>query len=128
MNTTICKASLQIGSILMALENFKDLKHHVKFYERKFKEELAEATKDYKSLGMFEDCGSYYEEKVKQVENTYFTVTAKFRKQMIRKEKYFRKLRHQFSIDFPEHSQILEEMIINKNSEIAEYHRNKNKY
>lgn len=126
MNTSICNASLQIGSILMALENFKDLKHKVNFYKKKFTHELSEAKKDYQSFGMFEDCGSHYEEKINLVESKYNTLIFQFQNQMIRKEKYYRKLRHQFIIDFPSYTQTLNNMIVQKNIEIAQYHRNKN--
>lgn len=128
MNTMIYNPSIKIGNILMALEVFKDLKHQLKYHENKLKEKVAQAKKDSSAFGMFEDCGSYYEQSLYGAEAVYSHMTLHIRNQKVRKEKYFRKLRQNFLAEHPEYQEILAQLIEEKNKEIAEYHSKKSVY
>lgn len=119
------KSMIAIGNILMAFEVFKDLQFQYDKESAYHKKRVEEANRDYRSFGMFEDCGDSYEASKYAAEQTQATMTSYLHAQVARKEKYFKKLKFDFLENFPEKELLLTSLIEERRIVIQQYHQEK---
>lgn len=119
------KAMIAIGNILMAFEVFKDLQFQYTKESAHYQKNLDDAIRDHRSFGMFEDCGEHYESQKYAAENLKLTMTSYIHNQVVRKEKYFKKLKFDFLEQFPEKELLLTSLIEERRIAIQQYHADK---
>lgn len=115
-----------IGKILNARENKLRMSSFYKENYANAEARLKGARSSYNHFGMYEDCGSSYEDDYTEAKVIH-KESQKMLPMVINSEKYYKKLKHQLQQQYPDLMPVLEQQLEQQTKELDEKYRSTNK-
>lgn len=97
---TIGNMFIDIGKISALQQRKMDLRFHIDKENKSQEKHLEQARKDRLSLGMFEDCGEFYDTSYQRALGGFESLSF-LKEQLKRMEKYQKKCIHEFKATYP---------------------------